>query len=113
MVRRRIASEKEMDRVGLRKCIRPLLEGSPPGQDGMRYALFPFSWTVSGDFFRLRVLRAPDLTVVPSRCSPAKPGRKTIDFSVVVGLKQRLVGAPDTLLPWPVPPRPSSPAYWL
>ena len=60
MVRRLIASEKENDRVGLRKCIRPLLEESPPGQDGMRYALFPFSYAVMEDFFRIRVWRAPD-----------------------------------------------------
>ena len=38
-----LQAKNERDRVGLRKCIRPLLEGSPPGQDGMRYALFPFS----------------------------------------------------------------------
>ena len=31
-----------------------------PGQDGMRYALFPFSWAVLEDFFPDRVLRAPD-----------------------------------------------------
>jgi hypothetical protein len=71
MVRRLFASEKEKDRVGLRKCMRPLLEGSLLAMMGMRYALFPFSWAVLEDFFRLRVLRAPDLTVVPSRGSPA------------------------------------------
>ena len=38
-----LQAKNERDRVGLRKCIRPLMEGSPPGQDGMRYALFPFS----------------------------------------------------------------------
>jgi hypothetical protein len=42
-----------------------------PGHDGMRYALFPFTTAVLEDFGRVRVLRAPDLTVVPSRCSPA------------------------------------------
>src|SRR5258708_40091496 len=30
-----------MSQVGLRKCIRPLLERITPGQDGMRCALFP------------------------------------------------------------------------
>jgi hypothetical protein len=35
------------------------------------YADVEFSWAVLEDFFRLRVLRAPDLTVVPSRGSPA------------------------------------------
>src|SRR5260370_42084466 len=32
-----------MSQVGLRKCIRPLLECITPGQDGMRCALFPIS----------------------------------------------------------------------
>ena len=57
--------------VGLRKCIRPLLEWITPGQDGMRCALFPISYAVSKDFFRFRVLRAPGSTVVPSQDSPA------------------------------------------
>ena len=42
-----------------------------PGQDGMRYALFPFRTAVLEDYVRMRVLRAPDLTVVPSHGSPA------------------------------------------
>jgi hypothetical protein len=42
-----------------------------PGQDGMRGALFPFSWAVLKDFFRVRVSKTPGLTVVPSLCSPA------------------------------------------
>ena len=32
-----------MSQVGLRKCIRPLLEWITPGQDGMRCALFPIN----------------------------------------------------------------------
>jgi len=67
MVRRRFASEKEKDRVGLRKCIGLWWSEKTPGQDGMRYALFPNSWAVLEDSFRVRVLRAPDLTVVPSQ----------------------------------------------
>jgi hypothetical protein len=65
------------DRVGLRKCIRPSLEGIAPGHDGMRYALFPFSYAVLEDFFRIRVWRAPVLTVVPSHCSPANLAGKS------------------------------------
>ena len=42
-----------------------------PDHDGIRYALFPFSYAVLEDFFQIRVLRAPDLTVVPSHGSPA------------------------------------------
>src|SRR5216683_4025604 len=42
-----------------------------PGHDGMRYALFPFTTAVLEDFGRVRVSRAPDLTVVPSHGSPA------------------------------------------
>jgi hypothetical protein len=60
-----------MSQVGLRKCIRPLLEWITPGQDGMRCALFPISNSVLRDFFRVRVLRAPGSTVVPSPHSPA------------------------------------------
>jgi hypothetical protein len=48
-------AKSERDKVGLRKCIRPLVEYSTPGQDGMRYALFPFSYAVLEDFFRMRV----------------------------------------------------------
>src|SRR5216684_3428583 len=44
-----------MSQVGLRKCIRPLLEWITPGQDGMRCALLPISYSVFRDFFRLRV----------------------------------------------------------
>src|SRR5713101_3009453 len=57
--------------IGLRKCIRPLLEWITPGQDGMRCALFPTTISVLKDFFRVRVLRAPGSTVVPSPHSPA------------------------------------------
>lgn len=42
-----------------------------PGQDGMRYALFPFTIAVLEDCVRVRVSRAPDWTVVPSHASPA------------------------------------------
>jgi hypothetical protein len=42
-----------------------------PGQDGMRYALFPSTTAVLEDFGRVRVSRAPDLTVVPPHGSPA------------------------------------------
>jgi hypothetical protein len=77
MVRRLDASEKEKDGVGLRKCIRPSVEGKAPGHDGMRYALFPFSYAVLEDFFRMRVWRAPGLTVVPSHCSPANLAGKS------------------------------------
>src|SRR6266850_7726452 len=44
-----------MPQVGLRKCIRPLLEWITPGQDGMRCALFPINWSVLRDHFRFRV----------------------------------------------------------
>ena len=64
MVRRQIASENLTG--GLRECIRPWLEWSTPGQNGMRCALVPFSKTVVEDFFRFRVLRTPGSTVVPS-----------------------------------------------
>src|SRR6266852_5537833 len=60
-----------VSQVGLRKCIRPLLEWITPGQDGMRCALFPTTISVLKDFFRVRVLRAPGSTVVPSPHSPA------------------------------------------
>src|SRR5712664_784090 len=35
--------------VGLRKCIRHLLEWITPGQDGMRCALFSINWSVAKD----------------------------------------------------------------
>ena len=64
-----------VSQIGLRKCIRPLLEWITPGQDGMRCALFPISYSVFRDFFRVRVLRAPGSTVVPSHGSPADLAR--------------------------------------
>jgi hypothetical protein len=65
-----------------------------PGQDGMRYALFPFRTAVLEDYVRMRVLRAPDLTVVPSHGSPANlaGNHKTSD-----AVKQRPVAEPDRL----------------
>jgi hypothetical protein len=55
MVRRLGASEKWEDRIGLRKCIRPLLEHRLLGQDGMRRALVLFKWSVFEDFFPQQV----------------------------------------------------------
>ncbi len=49
-----------------------------PDQDGMRRALFPISNAALKGFFRLRVLRAPGSTVVPSHCSPADLAGKHI-----------------------------------
>jgi hypothetical protein len=48
-----------------------------PGHDGIRYALFPFTIAVLEDCVRMRVLRAPDLTVVPSHGSPANLAGKS------------------------------------
>ena len=47
MVRRRVASEKRSMAVGLRQCIRPLLESMTPGHDGYPLALVRIMWTVS------------------------------------------------------------------
>src|SRR5437899_3277152 len=47
MVRRRVASEKRIMAVGLRQCIRPLVELTTPGHDGYPLALVPINWTVS------------------------------------------------------------------
>jgi len=46
MVRRRVASEKRAMAVGLRQCIRPLVESLTPGHDGYPLALVPIMWTV-------------------------------------------------------------------
>jgi hypothetical protein len=46
MVRRRVASEKRKMAVGLRQCIRPLVESVTPGHDGYPLALVPIMWTV-------------------------------------------------------------------
>src|SRR5208337_1502821 len=64
-------AKTENDRVGLRKCIRLLLEHKAPSHDGMRCVLFPLSWAVLQDFFPQRVQRAPGSTVLSSRTSPA------------------------------------------
>src|SRR5260370_32630326 len=47
MVRRRVASEKQKMAVGLRQCIRPLVESTTPGHDGYPLALVRIMWTVS------------------------------------------------------------------
>ncbi len=47
-----------------------------PGQDGMRCALDPFTYSVLEDFFLQRVSRAPGSTVVPSSWFVSKPGGK-------------------------------------
>src|SRR5271165_3050618 len=64
-------AKTENDRVGLRKCIRLLLEHKAPSHDGMRCVLFPLSLAVLQDFFPQRVQRAPGSTVLSSRISPA------------------------------------------
>src|SRR6266705_4899119 len=46
MVRRRVASEKRKMAVGLRQCIRPLVESSTPGHDGYPLALVRIMGTV-------------------------------------------------------------------
>jgi len=47
MVRRRVASGKMSLAVGLRQCIRPLVESVTPGLDGHPLAFAPINWTVS------------------------------------------------------------------
>jgi len=47
MVRRRVASEKRRMAVGLRQCIRPLVESLTPGHDGYPLAFVPINWTAS------------------------------------------------------------------
>jgi hypothetical protein len=46
MVRRRVASEKRRMAIGLRQCIRPLVESLTPGHDGYPLALVRIMWTV-------------------------------------------------------------------
>ena len=46
MVRRRVASGKMSLAVGLRQCIRPLVESMTPGLDGHPLAFAPINWTV-------------------------------------------------------------------
>jgi hypothetical protein len=46
MVRHRVASEKRRMAVGLRQCIRPLVESLTPGHDGYPLALVRIMWTV-------------------------------------------------------------------
>ncbi len=69
-----------------------------PGHDGMRYALFPFINPVLEDFGRMRVSRAPDLTVVPSHSSPANlaGNHKLLSCD---SFKPRPVEEPDRLPP--------------
>ena len=62
--------------VGLRKCIRPLVEFVNPGQDGMRYALFLFNSSVLRDCLAHQARRASGSTVVPSQLFASRPGRK-------------------------------------
>jgi len=45
MVRRRVASGKMSLAVGLRQCIRPLVESKTPGLDGYPLAFAPINWT--------------------------------------------------------------------
>ena len=50
MVRRRVASETSLA-VGLRQCIRPLVESMTPGHDGHPLAFVPINWTASLETF--------------------------------------------------------------
>ena len=62
-----------------------------PGQDGMRYALFPFRTAVLEDYVRMRVLRAPDLTVVPSHVRQ-QTWQEIIESSIAVSQIQAAAG---------------------
>src|SRR5229473_3364966 len=91
--------------VGLRKCIRPLLEWITPGQDGMRCALFSINWSVAKDYFRFRIWRAPGSTVVPSPHSPADLAGNR-DLAVVARLQpHRPILDADMVHSWRVRPR--------
>src|SRR5882762_6437403 len=116
MVRRLAASEMygppprrkrnlKTPQVGLRKCIRPLLEWITPGQDGMRCALFSINWSVAKDYFRFRIWRAPGSTVVPSPHSPADLAGNR-DLAVVARLQpHRPILDADMVHSWRVRPR--------
>src|SRR6266436_5728825 len=101
----RLKRNLKTPQVGLRKCIRPLLEWITPGQDGMRCALFSINWSVAKDYFRFRIWRAPGSTVVPSPHSPADLAGNH-DLAVVARLQPHrpILGA-DMVHSWRVRPR--------
>jgi len=71
MVRRHSASEKCRWQVGLRKCIRPLLESFLRAMMECAAPCSSLSRQSCEDFFTPQVSRAPGSTVEPSHCSPA------------------------------------------
>ena len=70
-----LQAKNEDGGIGLRECIRPLLEKRSPGLNGMRCALVLFSFAALVGIFRLQVSGAPGSTVVPSHVFASKPGR--------------------------------------
>src|SRR5260370_9627161 len=81
MVRRLAASEMygppprrkrnlKTPQVGLRKCIRPLLEWITHGQNAKRYSHFYIICPVVHDYLTFRIYIAPGSTVVPSTHPP-------------------------------------------
>ena len=66
MVCHRVASGKMSLAVGLRQCIRPLVESKTPGHDGHPLAFAPIKWTVSKDHFRNQVPKAWDRPIAIS-----------------------------------------------
>src|ERR1700751_6096730 len=68
--------------IGLRECIRPLLDSRSPGLNGMRCALVLFNNAAFVGIFRMQVSGAPGSTVVPSHGSPANlAGSENLDSS--------------------------------
>jgi hypothetical protein len=82
-----LQAKNEGGKIGLRECIRPLLEYRTPGLNGMRCALVLFSNAALEGFSGLQASGAPGSTVVPSHGSPANLEGISILRSVVVGLQ--------------------------
>src|SRR5258706_9757957 len=111
MVRRRVASEKRRMAVGLRQCIRPLVESLTPGHDGYPLAFVPINWTVS----KRPLPRSGFESVGETHCHLYFPPADLAGISFPLNRDFRLsVQEPerDSVRSCIRPPRPCEPACW-
>src|ERR1700730_458072 len=110
MVRRRVASEKRTMAVGLRQCIRPLVESLTPGHDG---AARPRPYNVDGlvRTFSDSRFRERGRDPLPSLFSASRPGRNSFSLNRDFMQTQQEREC-DSVGSGIRPPRPCEPICW-
>src|SRR5712671_2155344 len=110
MVRRRVASEKRRMAVGLRQCIRPLVESVTPGHDGYPLAFVLIKWTASKRPSPVSGFESVGETHCHLCFPPADLAGTPFLNSDFMWTQQRWEG--DSVRFCIRPPKPCEPTYW-